>query len=102
MSALQFRSHPGNIIVMPDGRLGLIDYGQCMSFTDETTKRYFAELIVAVADNASDAEIAKAFRGAGIRTKNSNDHFTAAMARIMFGHMTVCPQPGSTQGQAVR
>jgi aarF domain-containing kinase len=34
--------HPGNIIVMPDGRLGLIDYGQCKTFTDERTKRNIA------------------------------------------------------------
>ena len=38
--------HPGNIIVMPDARLGLIDYGQCKAFTDKRTQRYIAGEIV--------------------------------------------------------
>eukprot|EP00037_Helgoeca_nana_P013217 m.121633 g.121633 ORF g.121633 m.121633 type:complete len:362 (-) comp21903_c0_seq12:5353-6438(-) len=82
--------HPGNIIAMDDGRLGLIDYGQCMAFTDETTKRNFASLLISVADNRPDAEVAEAFRSVGIRTEKSNDFFTASMAKLMFGHVTVC------------
>eukprot|EP00036_Acanthoecidae_sp_10tr_P014188 CAMPEP_0206285840 /NCGR_PEP_ID=MMETSP0106_2-20121207/300_1 /ASSEMBLY_ACC=CAM_ASM_000206 /TAXON_ID=81532 /ORGANISM="Acanthoeca-like sp., Strain 10tr" /LENGTH=535 /DNA_ID=CAMNT_0053716359 /DNA_START=296 /DNA_END=1901 /DNA_ORIENTATION=+ len=80
--------HPGNIIVMHDGRLGLIDYGQCSTLEDGTIKQAFAQLIVAVADDRSDREIAEAFRAVGIITQNSNDFFTAALARLMFGHLT--------------
>eukprot|EP00038_Savillea_parva_P030854 m.80896 g.80896 ORF g.80896 m.80896 type:complete len:355 (+) comp9376_c1_seq1:510-1574(+) len=80
--------HPGNIIVMPDGRLGLIDYGQCSTFTDATKKRNLANFIIAVADDKSDADIADAFRAVGIQTQNSSDFFTASIARLMFGHIT--------------
>jgi len=38
--------HPGNVLVMPDGRLGLIDYGQC--------KRISVELQAALAEVAKN------------------------------------------------
>lgn len=45
--------HPGNIILMPDGRLGLIDYGQVKRI-DLDVRRAYAKLILAVAKG--DAE----------------------------------------------
>lgn len=41
--------HPGNFLLLPDGRLGLIDYGQVKRITP-TERRQLAELIIAVAD----------------------------------------------------
>jgi len=39
--------HPGNILVLPDGRVGLIDYGQCVAFTTEE-RSGFARIIQAL------------------------------------------------------
>ncbi len=30
--------HPGNVLLLPDGRLGLIDFGQCKRLTDEQAR----------------------------------------------------------------
>eukprot|EP00041_Stephanoeca_diplocostata_P013993 m.251387 g.251387 ORF g.251387 m.251387 type:complete len:601 (-) comp19537_c0_seq3:804-2606(-) len=80
--------HPGNIILMPDNRLGLIDYGQCKRIRDPRVRRQVARLVVAVADNGTDEEIAEAFRAAGFLTKNDSTFFAAAFARLLFGHIT--------------
>jgi aarF domain-containing kinase len=52
--------HPGNILLFPDGRLGLIDYGQVKRWTLEQRLAY-AELIVALAKDDKD-EIVRAFQ----------------------------------------
>jgi aarF domain-containing kinase len=39
--------HPGNILLMPDGRLGLIDYGQTVRI-DECARRAYAKLVLAL------------------------------------------------------
>ena len=39
--------HPGNVLLMPDGRLGLIDYGQ-VKRVDESTRRNYAKLVLAI------------------------------------------------------
>lgn len=75
--------HPGNILMMPDGRLGLIDYGQCRR-VPEPSRRSLAELMVAVADAEDDATIANAMRAIGCRTKRNNDRFIATCGRLLF------------------
>ena len=78
--------HPGNILVMPDGRLGLIDYGQCKRLTQETRAK-LAKLLVLVANGASDEEVAAAFRAMGLQTQNDEDGFMADFARLIFGRL---------------
>ena len=39
--------HPGNILLLEDGRLGLIDYGQARDLSRENRVK-FAELIMAL------------------------------------------------------
>lgn len=56
--------HPGNVMLLPDGRLGLIDYGQVKRWTLPQRKAY-AELIIAL-DNVktgagSKEEVVRAF-----------------------------------------
>merc|ERR1712224_628296 len=46
--------HAGNIIMMPDGRLGLIDYGAVMRLSVEQ-RTALARLLVAIADEDDDA-----------------------------------------------
>lgn len=39
--------HPGNVLLMPDGRLGLIDYGQ-VKRVDASARRNYAKLVLAI------------------------------------------------------
>jgi len=79
--------HPGNVLVMPDGRLGLIDYGQCKRLSIEARQR-LARLILSVADQASDEEVADAFRDVGMVTEKNDTRFIAANGRLIFGSVT--------------
>lgn len=45
--------HPGNILLTPDGRLGLIDYGQ-IKVLGRRQRRTLAKLIIALADGDED------------------------------------------------
>lgn len=44
-------AHPGNIMVLPKGVVGLIDYGQSKQLTDRE-RLLFARLVVALAECA--------------------------------------------------
>jgi len=46
--------HPGNIFVLPDGRLGLVDFGIMGRVTEENME-YFATVFLALADHDYDA-----------------------------------------------
>ena len=46
--------HPGNIFVLPDGRLGLVDFGIMGRVTDEN-REHFASVLVALAGHDYDA-----------------------------------------------
>ena len=60
--------HPGNVLLMPDGRYGLIDYGQFMR-VDKAGRLAYARLIVALAeDNQRDA--VGALKELGLKTRN--------------------------------
>ena len=76
--------HPGNILVVEDDKLGLIDYGQCKRLTSEERARV-AHLVLSVARKESDEQVARAFRNLGVQTKNDSTEFLAEMARLMFG-----------------
>ena len=45
--------HPGNIFVLPDGRLGLVDFGIMGRVTDENME-YFASIFLALASHDYD------------------------------------------------
>eukprot|EP00937_MAST-01D_sp_MAST-1D-sp2_P006866 g6866.t1 len=61
--------HPGNILLMPDGRLGLIDYGQVKKI-DLQTRLNYAKLIVAINNDDEDEIFRIANEDIGNRTKN--------------------------------
>eukprot|EP00913_Durusdinium_trenchii_P019409 g18247.t1 len=46
--------HAGNVFMMPDGKLGLIDYGACMRLT-ATQRTCIAKLLIAIADEDDEA-----------------------------------------------
>lgn len=86
--------HPGNILLLPDGRVGLIDFGQCKRLTDEQ-RADFAHLFLALADAPSragaseeaDERIAAAFEALGCRSAKSDRRFLALLPRLMFGSL---------------
>ncbi|CAE7280070.1 pyrBI [Symbiodinium microadriaticum] len=49
--------HAGNVFMMPDGKLGLIDYGACSRLSKEQ-RTNIAKLLVAIADENDDAAAA--------------------------------------------
>jgi len=63
--------HPGNILVMPDGRVGLIDYGQCVTFTKEE-RRGLARVLRALrsGDKLKTAAAMRALPPCGYQVKN--------------------------------
>ena len=78
--------HPGNILLLPDGRLGLLDYGMVgrLSPKDRET---VAETIVALSDN-DKAATAKLYRENGYKAtlKNGKDVDDAVLHRFASFH----------------
>ena len=61
--------HPGNLLLLPDGRLGLIDFGQVKRLT--TAQRYkIARIVVAVATDDEEA-LQQIARSSNLRTQNN-------------------------------
>lgn len=77
--------HPGNILIdIEQNQIGLIDYGQVKRLTAEDQLKV-ARLILSVANNESDENIARAFREMNIITKNDSTEFLATFGKLMFG-----------------
>lgn len=74
--------HPGNILLTPDGRLGLIDYGQVKRLTLAQRLR-FAKLIVAMSEN-DEEETAKNFWSMGFNSVNNDPYLAYKYATLMF------------------
>lgn len=78
----QADGHPGNILVMKGGRIGLIDYGQSKKLPD----RYrlpFAKMVLAL-EKKDDAEICGALDRLGVETTGKVDDQNIK-ARIAWG-----------------
>ena len=78
----QADGHPGNILVMKGGRIGLIDYGQSKKLPD----RYrlpFAKMVLAL-ERKDDAEICQALDRLGVETTGRVDD-QRLKARIAWG-----------------
>ena len=78
--------HPGNIKVMSDGRLGLIDYGQCKRI-EPSERLAIAHFVLAIAEARPRKEIADALRGCGMTTKHDSDEFLADFGGLLFGKL---------------
>ncbi|MFS8086757.1 MAG: ABC1 kinase family protein, partial [Acidobacteriota bacterium] len=74
--------HPGNILVLPGGHIGLLDFG----LTKELPTRSrlgFARLVVAV--NKRDSEgISEAFRELGVKTKSDDPAELLSLMQLFF------------------
>lgn len=75
--------HPGNILALPDGRLGLIDFGQCVQFRP-SAKASFARLILALCSPPSaeiDDQIATHIMSMGVKSANSSREYLSFLCR---------------------
>eukprot|EP00850_Spirogloea_muscicola_P023373 SM000352S13421 [mRNA] locus=s352:39871:42492:+ [translate_table: standard] len=71
--------HPGNLFLLDNGRLGLLDFGQS-KILDHDTRQQLARVVLAI-DNGRDEEIAAALAGAGMGFgRPSEAHGSAATA----------------------
>ena len=70
---------------MPDGRLGLIDYGQVVHLSS-AQRRQLASLTLALAHGGGDGEdrVAAAARRMGFRTRRMDGAVVSALARVLF------------------
>lgn len=74
--------HAGNVFMMPDGRLGLIDYGAVVSL-DEEQRDNIARLLIAIADENDDA-VPPAFHACGFKSKNNDWRLALLLAHVFF------------------
>ncbi|KAL7431738.1 hypothetical protein ACHAXM_005986 [Skeletonema potamos] len=78
--------HPGNILLLPDGRLGLLDYGMVGKLSQKD-RETVAETIVALSDN-DKAATAKLYRENGYKAvlQNGKDVDDAVLHRFASFH----------------
>jgi len=74
--------HAGNVFMMSDGKLGLIDYGACMRLSEEQ-RTNIAKLLVAIADEDDDA-VPPAFHACGFKSKNNDWRLALLLAHVFF------------------
>jgi len=74
--------HAGNVLMMKDGKLGLIDYGACMRLTLDQ-RINVARLFVAIADEDDDA-VPVAFWKCGFSSKKKDKRLALLLAHMSF------------------
>ncbi|TMW65723.1 hypothetical protein Poli38472_008365 [Pythium oligandrum] len=75
--------HPGNILLLEDGRLGLIDYGQVKHISKEH-RMHLAKLILALAEGTREDIIHVLTKEMGVQTEKNNPYFLEKQARLMI------------------
>mmetsp|Transcript_35968 Transcript_35968/g.102714 ORF Transcript_35968/g.102714 Transcript_35968/m.102714 type:complete len:584 (-) Transcript_35968:6-1757(-) len=76
--------HPGNILAMPDGRVGLIDLGQCVEF-EPKIKVGFAHLIVTLTlpqSPETDSMLCDILLAMGVATARGDRTYLTFLARL--------------------
>jgi predicted unusual protein kinase regulating ubiquinone biosynthesis (AarF/ABC1/UbiB family) len=81
-ATFQADAHPGNLMVMKGGRIGVIDYGQSKKLPD-WERAQFARLILAL-DDGDEKAVSKALDNLGVVTERDDTEIKAEMARGMF------------------
>lgn len=82
--------HPGNILLLPDGRIGLIDFGFCVKL-DKAEKQHLAKLFILLAESPSygvsaeaDQRIMETALSCGVRTENNSREALSQFPRFAF------------------
>eukprot|EP01112_Ceratiomyxa_fruticulosa_P021296 TRINITY_DN7434_c0_g4_i1.p1 TRINITY_DN7434_c0_g4~~TRINITY_DN7434_c0_g4_i1.p1 ORF type:complete len:536 (+),score=101.24 TRINITY_DN7434_c0_g4_i1:108-1715(+) len=76
-------SHPGNILLLPSGKLGLIDYGQVKELNKEQRKA-LAKLMVCLAEE-NEEKVFEAMKEMGFRSEKMDPHFFYQLANFYYG-----------------
>eukprot|EP01113_Clastostelium_recurvatum_P048791 TRINITY_DN8957_c0_g1_i1.p1 TRINITY_DN8957_c0_g1~~TRINITY_DN8957_c0_g1_i1.p1 ORF type:complete len:614 (-),score=113.51 TRINITY_DN8957_c0_g1_i1:100-1941(-) len=76
--------HPGNIFLMPDGRIGLLDYGQ-VKVLDMESRKQLARLVVALAEGTKD-DIVREMVSCGMRTRHMDPFVIEKIAVAYYDH----------------
>jgi len=74
--------HPGNLLRLPDGRVGLLDFGECKELSDET-RLLFARLTIALAQRNPTA-VLPLLAECGVDIDGATPEFAMIAATIMF------------------
>ncbi len=74
--------HPGNILVLPDGKVALLDFGLTKELPD-FARLGFARLIIA-ASNRDPKGIVAAFRELGVKTQSEEPEDVLPLMQLMF------------------
>lgn len=90
--------HPGNIMELPDGKLGLIDFGQTKYLNDEERLAY-AQVVVDLGTRSSPKQIANSMRLAGFRAKDDDDETLSEYAGLFFDSDHVFKEKGYSTPQ---
>lgn len=72
--------HPGNFLLIPDGKIAMIDYGQIKTLTYDERKT-LARLIIAIASK-DRKQIVQAFKDTGFKSKYFNEEVMHKMAIV--------------------
>lgn len=87
--------HPGNFLLLPDGRIGLLDFGLTKELPDRM-RRGFARLVLAAAER-NPAAIGEAFEELGIRVRAQSPSGVLALTQLFFDR-----RPISIDGEELR
>jgi aarF domain-containing kinase len=90
--------HPGNILELSDGRLGLIDFGQTKKLSHKE-RDDLARVVVALGSKADNNEIAEAMRRAGFKSSLDTDDTLAEYATLFFDSDFVHKEKGHATPQ---
>lgn len=74
--------HPGNVLLMPDGRLGLIDFGQFKRISNES-RLLMARAIVGLA-HGDEIDVVRTMARTGTRTKYGNPEVGFRLTAFWF------------------
>mmetsp|Transcript_109046 Transcript_109046/g.307356 ORF Transcript_109046/g.307356 Transcript_109046/m.307356 type:complete len:549 (-) Transcript_109046:42-1688(-) len=74
--------HAGNVLMLPDGRLGLLDYGAVMRLTEEQ-RTCIARMFVAIADEDDNA-VPQTFWACGFKSKRQDPRLALLLAHVFF------------------